>query len=484
MRAKWRGNLTSLAEKRDINLFREMADKANVGIAITDISGELLYTNNAILKIHGYEGEDLLGQHFAIFLGEHQLLRAQQILRQILDEGNIFLQEITSQKKNGESIPVLLNSNVITDSKGEPAFLSATVVDVADKVEAQKALKENEALYRALFDTAPLMLAVTNLQGDILLANKHLMEKTKTSPEQLKQVNMAEVYAETGERQRLLAELKENGKVSNFETSIFDADGDKLLINVNASVFPEMQDTLMVAIKDVTEKKQAEAKLNSMVNELSEANHDMKVFTETVSQGLREPLKYIESYAEIFKDLYGDALDDKGRGFIAKILNSCDRMRTSIEDVLNLSLSIKEEMDIRDQDLSRIIEFQSNNLALCSKDLRAEFTIEAGITAQCDYKLVTLMIDNLLKEISAMIPADEMAVISFRKGREAEYCFESDSLLFSKEEAGMLFAAGSSSASANAGFAIARKVMQRHKGWIRAEVDTKGKKSRILFSFK
>lgn len=482
MKTAWQSNNAIFAKNEELDLFREMADKSNVGIAITDLSGKLLYSNNSLLKMHGFVQDDIQDKHFSVFLGDDQILKAQQILRKIKEEGYIFLEEVISRNKEGHDMPVLLNANVVCDKGGEPAYLTATVVDVTEKVAAENALKSNEALYRALFDTAPMGLAVTNLNGDILLANKHLMEKTKATESDIYNSNMKDIYTDPADREKLLKILLKNGKVNNFETSVRDASGAKILINVNASVFSEMQDTLMVAIKDITEKKRDEEKLNCLVNQLSETNNDMQLFTKKVSKDLRDPLKYIESYCQIFIDLYGSSVDEKGRGFLNKILSSCDRMRHSIEDVLNLSLSINENLEKEKINLSEIFEYQSNSLALTIKNLRAEFNIDPDIYVVADKNLMKIFAENLLKGLLSLLPENHIVVFTFFQNQVDKFCLEISSPLFSPGESEQLFSSASGLADNHSGFALARRIIQRHKGWIKAEDSSASNTSRIIFA--
>ncbi len=111
------------------NLF-QLANKATYGLAISDLNGNLEYTNKAFAMMHGYKSEDLIGKNLAIFHNEDQLPDVKRLNRQLKAKGSYSMQEVYHTKADGTIFPALMDAWVLKNEHQNTRHLAATAIDI------------------------------------------------------------------------------------------------------------------------------------------------------------------------------------------------------------------------------------------------------------------------------------------------------------------------------------------------------------------
>ncbi len=140
-------------------------------------------------------------------------------------------------------------------------------------------LQESEERFRTLFEAVPVGISRTTYSGQMLDANPALCELLGGTLQEIQAGQAADFYAQPGDRKRLLARVRRSGFVDEFET---------FLAARNGRVFPALLRTTRVAfrgqmallntIQDVTQRKQAEKRLQGIAKVL-------ELFTTKPSRG-------------------------------------------------------------------------------------------------------------------------------------------------------------------------------------------------------
>jgi PAS domain S-box-containing protein len=150
--------------------FRTIAEQALMGIFI--IQDDLLkYVNQYMLDLTDYSLEEVRNWKVGEFLNlvhpeDRNLAKEQSSKKQQGLENVIAHYSVRLLKKNGETIWVDNYSKTI-NYNGRPADL-ATMVDVTEKVLAEKRIKESEERYRTLFDNTPFSIVIFDSNGTII----------------------------------------------------------------------------------------------------------------------------------------------------------------------------------------------------------------------------------------------------------------------------------------------------------------------------
>jgi PAS domain S-box-containing protein len=130
--------------ENELRKFRTISEQANFGSAITDLDGILIYANKAFAELHGYEIDELIGKPLTMFHTPDRLPRVNELVKEIYKKGGFSSEEVIHVKKDGTEFPTIMSASLIYDSNNMPQFYSATIMDITELKESEKALKKSE----------------------------------------------------------------------------------------------------------------------------------------------------------------------------------------------------------------------------------------------------------------------------------------------------------------------------------------------------
>ena len=131
------GAIGSARGRLSLRMLEKAVETMQLGVTITDTSGRILYSNPADARMHGYEVEELRGMHARIFAPpEH----ARPMDPEAMQDASSWSRETVNVRKDGSVFPVLLRSDVVTDSRGRPVGLVTCCEDVTERRELERQL--------------------------------------------------------------------------------------------------------------------------------------------------------------------------------------------------------------------------------------------------------------------------------------------------------------------------------------------------------
>jgi light-regulated signal transduction histidine kinase (bacteriophytochrome) len=96
--------------------------------------------------------------------------------------------------------------------------------------------------------------------------------------------------------------------------------------------------------------------VQSMNEQLREANHELEAFSYSVSHDLRAPLRHIDGFVDRVSKTAGPALDDKSRRYLQIVSDSARHMGNLIDDLLVFSRMGRAEMQQTKVDLEPLVQ--------------------------------------------------------------------------------------------------------------------------------
>lgn len=113
---------------------------AMVGIGITDLKGRLTYVNRAMVQMGGYEEKDVLGKGaFEFFIDENKM---EEALKEVIEKGS-WQGEAKAKRKDGSIFDVQAWADLVTDSKGKPICIMASLADITQRKQMEQALQDS-----------------------------------------------------------------------------------------------------------------------------------------------------------------------------------------------------------------------------------------------------------------------------------------------------------------------------------------------------
>lgn len=147
--------------------------------------------------------------------------------------------------------------------------------------------------------------------------------------------------------------------------------------------------------------EKAHREKNNLVKELELANEYLHDFSTTVAHDLKNPINAIHSFLKLMKS--DQKMEFSRDELVDKCLDSTDRMRSLIDDLLSFAKDTNESHNIEEIDLNEIIEFVSRDLEKRIKENDAIIEVEAlpkilGSKTQI-YQVFLNLVGNALKFI-------------------------------------------------------------------------------------
>ncbi len=135
----------------------------------------------------------------------------------------------------------------------------ALETEIGQRVLAEQALRESETRYRTLFESAPVGIAISTYQGEVIASNRALCALTGLKPEEVPAIPAANFYVVADQRRRLVTQVRRQGRVEPCEVSLRRKDGSTLVgLLCMEEVSIGQQKVLMTLVQDITRQKQHE----------------------------------------------------------------------------------------------------------------------------------------------------------------------------------------------------------------------------------
>jgi two-component system sensor histidine kinase/response regulator len=137
------------------------------------------------------------------------------------------------------------------------------------KVEARtRELAEREAFTRALMDSSPAGLVLSQRDGRVRHVSARWSEIYGYGLEELRGIPASRLYADPAERERFLALLERDARVKNFETRFLRKDGTEFWGLLNSSVVTIGEESLIASwVHDVTERHEMTERIRALAEE-------------------------------------------------------------------------------------------------------------------------------------------------------------------------------------------------------------------------
>ena len=138
-------------------------------------------------------------------------------------------------------------------------------------------------------------------------------------------------------------------------------------------------------------------RLKKSHTDLQKLNAELEDFVYTVSHDLKEPLRGISAFSQFVKEDYGDRLDETGKDYLDRIIESTGRMKRLIDDLLALSRIGRVKNELATVSSSDIIGEVMVTLRHRFEEKNAELRLQADLPEiLCDEVKMREVFMNLL----------------------------------------------------------------------------------------
>jgi PAS domain S-box-containing protein len=356
-----------------------------------------------------------------------------------------------------------------------------------EREQAQQALSRSKAMFEALFEFSPDALIATGEDGCLNRMNAQAERLFGYAREELLGRSVEALLPQrfrpghSKYREGYYAEPRVRPMGLGPELFARRKDGTEFPVDIMLSPLTTEAGTLVLsAVRDITARKEAEARilrlneeLGQRVNELQVANQSLEAFSYSVSHDLRAPLRAIAGFASLLVQDHEATLDEEGKRLLSVITSNARRMGSLIEDLLSFARVSRTEIRKSELDMMALAQSVVEEVRVSEPSRQVAITVQPMPNANGDPALLRQVYTNLISNAWKFTRRKADAIIevgSYPNGERNVYFVKDNGAGFDEEYAHKLFGVfqrlhtEQEFEGTGIGLALVSRIIQRHGG--------------------
>ncbi len=484
---------------------RLITDTLPVLISFVDSEQRYRFNNRAYQEWFGHPPAEVYGKYLWEVLGESAYEVVRPYVEQVLTGQQLTFESQIPYKDGGTRY---INAIYVPqfNKQGTIKGYAALITDISEQYaalrlrqQAEAALRESEARFRQMTDTAPILVWMSGTDKLCNYFNKTWLDFTGRTLEQ----EMGNGWTEgihPDDFQRCLDtytnafDARQNFKIE-YRLRRFDGEYRWILdTGVPRLASPGEFLGYIGSCVDIHDRKVAEAALQEL-NEILEqriqertiqleaANKELESFSYSVSHDLRAPFRHITGFVKLLQKRHGSTnLDETSQRYLKIITETAKQAGTLIDELLTFSQMGRTEMRYINLNMEELVQEVKRDLLIETQGRIIHWHIELLPEVQGDPSMLRLVLRNLIgnavKYTQTRNPA-EITVGSTDNENEVVFFVQDNGVGFNMQYVHKLFGVFQRLHSepqfegTGVGLANVQRIIHRHNGrvWAEAVVD-------------
>lgn len=272
------------------------------------------------------------------------------------------------------------------------------------RFEAEKKILQAYRLAEGVMEAAPDAILGLNEGRHIVLTNMKTQSLFGYSRSDLLKISPGLLFPEFEDDSIVNGLFEYKTDFEHRECVGVKKDGSMFPAEVSTSfVYSDQGVLLVMSIRDISVRKQAEQelqKLNDALEEnarkLREINSELEQYAYVVSHELQEPIRMVSSFLALLKKNLGDNLNPKADKFLHYAVDGANRLRKIVYDLLDYSRIGRSTESMETVDLNQILTEVENLYRKQISDTQASIESEQLPIIRTFPTLFTLVFQNLI----------------------------------------------------------------------------------------
>ncbi|MDB4951175.1 MAG: hypothetical protein JWM27_3824 [Gemmatimonadetes bacterium] len=467
---------------RSERLFRSLIEQASDLITVLDAEGTIVYESPSAERVLGFLPHELVGRSIfeTVHPDDRERLRG-LFDRRVADEGYAAASEGRFRHRDGSwRLLESVGRNRLADPDVRGVVFNSR--DVTGRRATEAELRDTAAELGALLAVMPDVVVVLDRDGRYLKVAATAHPLVRELPGEMVGRSVHDVFPpDTAERVvATVRQVLDTWRVGRMEYPL-EMKGGRYWFS--AHVAPLRDDAVVWVAGDATERRRAQEKLERYAAELERSNRELQEFAYVASHDLQEPLRKIQAFGDRLAQRSGEALDDAGRDYLARMQGAAARMQRLIQDLLSFARVATQAREMGTVDLEEAARDALGDLSGRAAD---GGTVEVGPLppARGDAGQVRRVFQNLLANAlkfhrpgvppRVRVTGRELAPASPGARPRVEVTVSDEGIGFDERHADRIFGpfqrlhGREAFEGTGMGLAICRRILERHGGTITA----------------
>ncbi len=385
--------------------FSEIIELFPTGFLVLDQDENLTNINKAVESLIGKKREDIINKKFTEFLIDSDKKQFKTVLEKASKTLLSQKKELRIKTAGNNYLPSLIIVKYNLDTNDSRGFYFLTIIDFTQQKVKEELIKDSEARFESMANTAPVMIWIADVEGLFSFVNKVWLEYSgKKLGDQLGMNWLKDVHPD--DLESLLQTYRNAFKSRNpftFEFRLKNRDDKYEWMMIKGTPRLSRENIFMGFIGSCTNinaQKEFEDKIRKVNSELIEINASKDKFFSIISHDLRSPLGGLMQILEILDESHDTMEDEEKITIIKEAANSSKLVFALMENLLEWSRIQSGKLPYEPEQieiLPMLSELESlYNQNLKNKQITLKINIEPGMSAFADIKMTNTILRNLI----------------------------------------------------------------------------------------
>lgn len=348
--------LAELALIESEERYRKLVEQSPFSIAIYQ-DGVFVYVNPAGVTLIGAANQqDLIGRSVLSIIHPDSFGDVIRRMELVADGISVPPMEEKLIRLDGSVFDAEVVA-IATTFNNKPAG-QVIVKNITERKQSEQALKESEEKWKTIINTSPDGIAIASLDGEIIFVSEKLFAMLGYSVNsEMKGRNIFEFLDESYhfKATNLFGELLKGNYTGVAEFQFIKKDGSRVFMEINAEILHDNEGTaqsVFFALRDITERKQAEEELMRLNHQQKELNATKDKLFSIIAHDLRSPFSSILGFSELLiKNIRKYEIDESVK-FIEQINISAKHTLNLLDNLLDWAKTQTGQIDFKPQEFS------------------------------------------------------------------------------------------------------------------------------------
>jgi len=259
--------------KENEEKLRSMFNSSPDAIAVSDLKGNIIECNKAILDFLGFSTKDeIISKDSLIFVAKKDQKKVRETMKNVLEVGPLINVEYAALNKDGYEFPAEFSASAIKDSSGNPTGFVSIIKDITERKRREDELYKSETKNKAILNAIPDLMWRMNKDGVFLEFIPTKDFPTLIPPEQILGKNIHDVAPKwfAQKAMQYAKQAFQTNEIQIFEYQLQSTLGSDEMHDYETRLVVGGEDEILSIVRDITERKRMENELRRYSEQLEE----------------------------------------------------------------------------------------------------------------------------------------------------------------------------------------------------------------------
>jgi PAS domain S-box-containing protein len=402
-----------MSEDKTVIDYSNSADLYPTGLFVLNEKGIVFNVNDTGQSLISIKKENIISKNFIDFLNENSKTNFEDFLQKVLNSSEPQITEIEIKGVDNNYFHALLTAKSAHFSDSGEKFCSLAILDLTSLKMREAILKQSEARFEKMANTAPVMIWIADVEGLFSFVNSVWLDYTgKTIGEQLGMNWLKNVHTDDFEKLLNIYRKAFSSRMTfSAEFRFMNANEEYKWMLVKGK--PRLSDEgiftgFIGSCVNINEQIKNEEKIKNINAELTESNETKDKFFSIIAHDLRGPLSGLAQLLEILVTDYNEMDEGEKTEIVTEAANVSKSTYALIENLLEWSriqagrISFEPKM-INIYTLVGLIETLYNQ-NIKNKGITLNVAVDSDVNVYADKDMTETVLRNLISNAIKFTP--------------------------------------------------------------------------------